>query len=216
MARAVRSRQTDGAQTLAPLWMHRSREYRQLTLNRASARTGRTLERQTLTALRRARPMKLSERLLKTVQTGYIYGNGKLVLVHREDHKEAGTVEWCTIHDASKIKRSFQGRLVLHNRGTVRLVLSALAIRAAAPALEHGSPNCKKLGVPYGYVSLQFGADEYYDSVSYPVFINLVGGDFTVQPEADWQEPSTYRWGSYRIANDYALATTEPAAAVQS
>lgn len=159
--------------------------------------------------------MKLAERLWKTVQLGYLYGNGKLVLVHRENHKEAGTVEWCTIHDASSIKRAFTGRLVLHNRGTVRLVLTARRIKAQAPALEHGSPNCKRLAVPYGYVSLQFGADEYYDSVSYPVFTNLVGGDFTVQPDNDWAEPSTYRWAGYRIANDYELAKTEPVATVQ-
>lgn len=144
--------------------------------------------------------MKLSEKLLKTVEHGYLYANGKLVLIHRQSHKQAGSVEWVTIHDASDIRRTFGGRLVLHNRGAVRLIAAARSVRAQPPALEHGSENTKRLGIAYGYVSVALAADEYSDTVHFPVFANLVSGDFTPQPENDWTEQETPQWwASYRV-----------------
>lgn len=147
--------------------------------------------------------MKLSEKTLSTVRVGYLHANGKLALVHEQKHKQAGTVQWATLHELPQLACRFTGRLVLHNRAAVRLVLSARAIRAAEPRLEHGSDNTRRLGIPYGYVSLQIGPTEFEDCVHVPVFSNLVTSDFTVQPEHEWQEPdSPTRWAGYPVAEN--------------
>jgi hypothetical protein len=151
--------------------------------------------------------MKLPQKILRTVRRGYLYGNGKLVLVHSEQHAKAGTVEYCSIHDASSIARHITGRIVLHNCGAVRLVMNAVRIRAALPTLAGGSPNTQRHGIPYGYVSLTFGPDEYNDTVSFHLFTDLVCGDFTYQPDSDWcEQTSAERWAGYPIANPGAPA----------
>jgi hypothetical protein len=45
------------------------------------------------------KPFHLPETTLKTVRTGYLYANGKLVLCHETRHAKAGKVEWVTLHD---------------------------------------------------------------------------------------------------------------------
>lgn len=157
--------------------------------------------------------MKLAESFFKHAAIGYLYANGKLVIVHRQPHKHADTVEWITIHDASSINRHFTGRIVLHNRGVVRLMTLARRVRAQTPKVEHGSTNTQRLGIPYGYVSVALGAgDEYSDSVHFGLFETLMGSDLTYQPEKDWIDPENpERWGGTRIAANYATSTQGPA-----
>jgi hypothetical protein len=144
--------------------------------------------------------MKLTNKQLRDVRVGYLYDNGKLVLVHEESHKKAGQVEWVTIHDTG-LRLDFEGRLIFHHRGTVRLLNIAstehTAIRARAPSLEHGSENTKARGIAYGYVTVIVGPDQYHDSIHFSLS-ELVSGDFTLQPENKWVEPEG-RWAGYPI-----------------
>jgi hypothetical protein len=145
--------------------------------------------------------VKISEKILKSASIGYLYGNGKLVIIHRQPHKQAGEVQWASIHDASDVKRDFTGRLVLHSRGLVRLMLAARCVRAQVPTLENGSENTRRLGIPYGYVSVSLGEDSYSDAVHFALFTNFISCDLTYQPENEWTEQdNAERWAGYRVA----------------
>ena len=141
--------------------------------------------------------MKLTKTMLEHFRCAYLYANGKVVIWHTQDHKNAGSVEWVTIHD-SGIKCSFQGRIVLHRRGTLRLVAQASFVKAKEPCYESGSEATKKLGISVGYVDLAIG-DEYTDHVHINV-IDCLCSDFTVQHANVWTEPDSSYWGTMRIA----------------
>ena len=144
--------------------------------------------------------LKLSDKFLSDVSVGYLYANGKLVLVHKSTHKQAGTVAWVTVHD-TETTCAFDGRIVLHQRGVIRLALQAVRIRAKECSIERGSENTKERGIAVGYVSIQIGPEEYYDSVHFNTFDQLLSSDFTYQPKNAWIEAEyAGSWGEYRIA----------------
>jgi hypothetical protein len=147
-----------------------------------------------------AKSFKVAESILKTVRAGYLYSNGKLVLVHEESHPKAGTVEWVTIHDTT-IGCEFHGRIVLHRRGVVRLTLQALRVHATETSVENGSENTRKRNLAIGHVSLTLGPSAYTDAVYIPI-VDGLSGDWTYQPDQAWverSEPSGMWWAGYRV-----------------
>jgi hypothetical protein len=145
--------------------------------------------------------LRLSEKLLKDVRCGYLYANGKLVLVHETAHPKAGTVEWATIHDTG-IGCAFTGRIVLHRTGPVRLTLTALRVQATAPAVEHGSENTKRRNIAVGSIALTLGPQCYQDAV-YIQIIDGLASDWCYQPELVWTEQETpSRWAGYNVAQE--------------
>ena len=146
--------------------------------------------------------MKLSEKILKNVDLGYMYavdGACKLVLRHSENHALAGKVEWVTIHDCP-IKARFDGRIVLHRRGVVRLALSATTIDAKEATVDRGSENTKSRGIAVGSINFLLGTDQWQDSYHVNLLDGLISSDFTYQSETKWVEPEFSRWADYQIA----------------
>lgn len=142
--------------------------------------------------------MKLNKVMLEHFRCAYLYANGKLVIWHSQEHKKAGRVDWITIHD-SGIKCAFAGRIVIHRRGTLRLVAQASRIQAKEPSIENGSESTRAKGLSVGYVSLMLGCASYIDDVYIPI-LDCLSGDFTVQDSNVWTEPDASYWGDMRIA----------------
>lgn len=141
----------------------------------------------------------IPERTLKTVRCGYLYANGKLVLVHETKHDKAGSVEWVTIHDTA-ISCAFTGRIVLQRSGTVRIVIQSKRVEAHDLSISNGSDNTRARGLALGHVSLQVGPQSYNDYVYIPL-VDGLAGDWTYQPANSWAALETpTRWAGYAVA----------------
>ena len=141
--------------------------------------------------------MKLTKAMLEHYRCAYLYANGKLVIWHSQEHAKAGKVEWVTIHD-SGIKCSFPGRIVLHRRGTLRLIAQANHVQAKEPSASNGSESTRAKGLSVGYIRVQLG--KAYTDDLYINLLDCLSGDFTVQDGNTWKEPDSSYWGDMRIA----------------
>lgn len=151
---------------------------------------------------------RIPEKTLKTVRCGYLYHNGRLVLVHEEKHAKAGRVEWVTVHQTD-IRCNFPGRLIL-SHGAIRLAILATGIEAKEPDISHGSDNTKARAIKVGYVSLLVGPRQYDDRAYIPM-IDGLSGDWQLQPHNAWLEPeSPYRWGGMPVVDGFPKS--EPSA----
>jgi hypothetical protein len=144
--------------------------------------------------------LRLSNKDLRDIRCGYLYDNGKLVLVHETKHPKAGTVEWVTIHETG-ISCAFKGRIILSRSGTVRLVLQSVRVSASDISVSNGSENTQRQGIAIGNISLQVGPEGYNDYIYIPMIAGLAG-DWTYQPESTWTELEyPTRWAGYTVAN---------------
>lgn len=143
--------------------------------------------------------LKLSDKLLRNVRCGYLYANGKLVLVHEDRHPKAGTVEWVTIHE-TPVHCSFTGRIVLHRCGPVRLVLQALRLDVHEPSVDGGSENTRRRNLAIGHVTVTLGPETYTDALFIPI-VDGLSSDFCYQPENVWTDLEVpTRWAGYEVS----------------
>lgn len=156
--------------------------------------------------------MKLPESILANVACSYAYNhNGavSLALLHREQHaKTKVRIEWITIH-ATDIQAEFAGRIVIHRRGALRILLASNRVTAKPCTIEGGSENTKKHGIPVGYISFQLGRDRYDDSFHVNLMDGMISTDFSYQPESrDTLDPTIEHdtWGMYQVVNQQRKA----------
>lgn len=107
----------------------------------------------------------------------YLYGDGHLVVIFTKwDYTYQRSLERAEI--VEKFARpSFTGRLVIHETGILPAMEGA-AVRAAVPAIEHGSENSKRLNLAVGFVSIENGQGPFHVSI-----LECLSGPFTYQPD---------------------------------
>lgn len=139
----------------------------------------------------------------KRLTCAYLYADGHLVLNYEKQDRDAGSVEWCEIHEKPypKLSCSFEGRIVLHRYtcdGILWLLKSAVEIRLSKPSTEIGSENSKKRGLAYGSMTIRLasGADLHWS-----FFPDIISDGVTYQPDCKeaFADITTGIWGSMSI-----------------
>ena len=149
--------------------------------------------------------MSISAKILKTARTMYLYGDGHAVIIHEKNDKQAGRVQWATLHESIGVKADFTGRLIISHAGAMAMLLASDAVRCTEPSITHGSENTRKLNIAVGNVSFDFGAGYTH----FNLLDGLISCDFHYQADDKeaWADiADSYHWADYTVSNKYLLA----------
>lgn len=146
----------------------------------------------------------IPKRLLKTARTLYLYADGHAVIWHEQTHKQAGHVDWVTLHETLGVETAFeQGRITsgLHGAPAVLAMLDRCERINFKPAdLAKGSKITKERGISIASLLLNFGGGW----INIPTLPDsLISGPFTYQPEKceEWAEVrDAHSWSGMRVS----------------
>jgi len=144
-------------------------------------------------------PSKIPAKFLKTARFLYLYGDGHAVLFHEKSDKDAGTVEWTTLHRTAGVRVDLPhgaGRIAI-KRDAIPFVLMANAIRANGPSVEQGTPHTKALNIRASCIALHGPMGEWLIHTT----PDLIGADITYDPDMTELYPTKpiACWGIYRV-----------------
>jgi len=152
--------------------------------------------------------MKLSQRFLKTAQTGYLYSDGHMAIVHSKPDEHAGQVEWVTLHSPEEVgipvAMAETHRLIFNRYGLLPfLTLPLKSISVTIPSVEQGSHRTRALGLAVGSVKYGFPVgtmhiDVLPDVLSADVYPYPINGVCTYAESAE-----KHCWGGHSISREY-------------
>lgn len=142
--------------------------------------------------------MKLSD--TKDMAYAYIYFSGDTVIVHRK-RIGAAEVEHATVHIGAFTVHRGLGRLVVHGREIMAMLLKSRWIGWQGPSVTHGSPLTKERGIRIGCVYMDFGAGETW----LHTFPDLISCDLTIQEDHGpfLYNSDCWRFGDVQISRVY-------------
>lgn len=143
---------------------------------------------------------------MKTIRTLYLFADGHAVAWHMKKDREAGEVEWVTIHESIGVYATFDcpdggGRLIVSGRAAVAMLLASQGVRCKRASLENGTPNTRRAGLEVSSVAFDFGHGDVY----FPQIPSMMGEDFTYQHGlcfgAKWEDVrGLHRWGDMPVS----------------
>lgn len=149
--------------------------------------------------------MKQKIKIAKTAYVAYLYEDRHAVILHRERHENAGSVEWAEIYERLDCATMFDGRIVFHdvNRDLrFKLACGAYEVCASEPSMENGSDNTKKRNIRVCSFTIRFkdGTELYWTRTP-----DEISDGLTYQPDCKeafnpaWGE-TEFTWGHTHIA----------------
>ena len=151
--------------------------------------------------------------ILKLADHLYLYADGHAVVVHSKDDRQAGKVQWVTLHESIDVRAMFpngKGRIIVKGPASMAMLLAAIAVAPSEPSLIAGSENTRKRDIPVANFAFNFG----HGNVHIPSFPGLISWDFTYQPEYSetWDDlAEKYHWCDYNITARYPVAQKKAA-----
>jgi hypothetical protein len=154
--------------------------------------------------------MKIKASEIKTAQTGYLYPDGHLIIIHEKYDKQAGQVQWATAYEDAGIKLytpNSEGRLIM-SRGALQLILKTINWIRVDRGIDQGSIKTKEMGLFVEGISLKGpGMTDYFDITSFPG---------TITSDIYWNEISEtwdnakkqIFWGNARISKKHETKKT--------
>ena len=98
--------------------------------------------------------------ILKHADHLYLYADGHAVVVHSKDDRQAGKVQWVTLHESIDVRAMFpngKGRIIASGPASMAMLLAAIAVRPSEPSLYNGSEITKKRDIAVANFAFNFG-----------------------------------------------------------